>query len=42
MAHWGTCVDSTHKGVLFVPWGNFFTAHKGVAFVSQTREGVLP
>ena len=28
MDHWGTCVDSTHEGVLSAPWGSFFTTHE--------------
>ena len=30
MSHWGTCVDSTHKGVLSATWGNFFTTQEGL------------
>ena len=32
MAHRGTCVDSTHKGVLSTPWGNFFITHGGCLY----------
>ena len=31
--------DSTHKGVLLTPWGNFFTTHRGLPLcLGHTRE----
>jgi len=42
MTHQGTCVESTHKGVLSTPWGNFFTTLKGVASLPWTRKGAFP
>ena len=29
MAHWGTCADSTHEGVLSTPWENFLHNSRG-------------